>query len=385
MDYIEVLVGVISALISSIVLIWWGMRICKKDITIKHNVNPYSWFMIHTIVYFITITLMLIVDMIQANSEVIKEMPVGIIGAMILFVQKGGLIILVMLVSSWIYNRYIKINEFSYFIIRYPWIKKIFFSLICISLGGLYLIEIQKRNNCNILSDDYSFIAVWIISFIQIWIGFGMRFYGRGEFKMRFSEWKKRMKSIEELKYFLICILSMLVIPIMTVVYYVVKGKIPESAINIIHFLFLGISFGAIVLILVIFFWNLRHNPNNCISKRRLNNCLNNLFNNKKIQVDYYEGVKYCIVKKSSCIALTASIDNVILDKDVQFDDEYRERLEQLLDLFEGEYTFEKYTEEDIRKNIEMDLSKFATDRKDILKEGWSKVYEVCEQKEKEK
>lgn len=85
------------------------------------------------------------------------------------------------------------------------------------------------------------------------------------------------------------------------------------------------------------------------------------------------------------CIALTASIDNVILDKDVQFDDEYRERLEQLLDLFEGEYTFEKYTEEDIRKNIEMDLSKFATDRKDILKEGWSKVYEVCEQKEKEK
>lgn len=32
-----------------------------------------------------------------------------------------------------------------------------------------------------------------------------------------------------------------------------------------------------------------------------------------------------------------------------------------------------------------MDLSKFATDRKDILKEGWSKVYEVCEQKEKEK
>ena len=59
--------------------------------------------------------------------------------------------------------------------------------------------------------------------------------------------------------------------------------------------------------------------------------------------------------------------------------------MEQLLDLFEGEYTFEKYTEEDIRKNIEMDLSKFATDRKDILKEGWSKVYEVCEQKEKEK
>lgn len=264
-------------------------------------------------------------------------------------------------------------------------------SIVCGNAGrtksqmDAYLIEIQKRNNCNILSDDYSFIAVWIISFIQIWIGFGMRFYERGEFKMRFSEWKKRMKSIEELKYFLICILSMFVIPIMTVVYYVVKGKIPERAINIIHFLFLGISFGAIVLILVIFFWNLRHNPNNCISKRRLNNCLNNLFNNKKIQVDYYEGVKYCIVKKSSCIALTASIDNVILDKDVQFDDEYRERLEQLLDLFEGEYTFEKYTEEDIRKNIEMDLSKFATDRKDILKEGWSKVYEVCEQKEKEK
>ena len=163
------------------------------------------------------------------------------------------------------------------------------------------------------------------------------------------------MKSIEELKYFLNCMLSMLVIPIMTVVYYVVKGKIPERAINIIHFLFLGISFGAIVLILVIFFWNLRNNPNNCISKRRLNNCLNNLFNNnKKIQVDYYEGVKYCIVKKSSCIALSASIGNIILDKDVQFDDEYRERLKQLLDLFEGEYPFEKYTEEDIRKKLKL-------------------------------
>lgn len=386
MDYIEGLIGVISALISSIALTWWGIGICKKDIEIKHNVDPYGWFMVHTIVYFITITLMLIVDMIQANSEAVKEMPVGVIGAIILFIQKGGLIILVMLMSSWMYNRYIKINEFYYFIKRYPWIKKIFFSVICISLGLLYLIEIQKgNNNSNILSDDYSFFAVWIITFIQIWIGFGMKFYERGEFKIRFSEWAKRMKNKEELKYFIICILSMFVIPIMTVAYYVVKGKIPERAIDIIHFLFSGISFGAIVLIFVILFWNLKHNPSNRISKRRLNNCLNNLFNNnKKIQVDYYEGIEYCVVKKSSSVIWIASIDNITFDEDVQFD-EYRERLENLSELFESEYTFEKYTEEEIRTNIGNSLSKLAKDRKDILKEGWSKVYEVSEQKEKEK
>lgn len=386
MDYIVGLIGVISALISSIVLTWWGIGICRKNIKIEHNVDPYGWFMIHTIVYFFTITLMIIVDMIQANSEAVKEMPVGVIGAILLFIQKGGLIILVMLMSSWMYNRYIKINEFNYFIKRYPWIKKLFFSVICISLGKLYLVEIQKGNsNSNILSDDYSFFAVWIITFIQIWIGFGMEFYERGEFKIRFSEWAKRMENKEELKYLVICILSMFVVPIMTVAYFVVKEKIPERAINIIHFLFLGISFGAIVLIFAILFWNLKHNPSNRISKRRLNNCLNNLFNNnKKIQVDYYEGIEYCVVKKSSSVILSASIDNITFDEDVQFD-EYRERLEKLLELFESEYSFEKYTEEEIRTNIGNSLSKLAKDRKDILKEGWNKVYEVCEQKEKKK
>ena len=56
-----------------------------------------------------------------------------------------------------------------------------------------------------------------------------------------------------------------------------------------------------------------------------------------------------------------------------------------LLELFEREYSFEKYTEEEIRMNIGNSLSKLAKNRKDILKEGWNKVYEVCEQKEKEK
>ena len=384
--YYEIFIGVMSALVSSIVLILLWLRHCRNDIIIKHDVNPYGWIMVNTIVYIFTLTLMLIADIVQVKFEMIKEMPVGIKGAMILFAQKGGLIILVMLVSSSIYNFYIKINEFSYFIQRYPWIKKIFFSLICISLGVLYLIEIKKGNNCNILSDEYSFVIVWIISFIQIWIGFDMKVYEWGEFKMRFNEWVNRMENKKEKKFFLICILSMLVTPIMTVVYYVVKGIIPEGIINIIHFLFSGISIGAIVLILVIIFWGLRHNPNNYISKRRLSTCLNNLFNNNnnKIQVDYYGGVKYCIVKKSSCIVLMASIDNIILDEDVQFDDEYKERLKQLLNLFEREYSIDKKNE-DIRKEIEIDLSKFAADRKDILKEGWSKVYEVCKQKEKEK
>lgn len=385
MDYIESSIVVISALISSVALIMWWLGICRKDIVIKHKIDPYGWFVVHAVVDYITILLMLIVDMIQVKSEVVKEMPVGVKGAIILFVQKGGLIILVMLMSSWLYDRFIKINEFSYFIKRYPWIKKVFYSLIYISLVLLYLIEIQEKNdNTNILSEDYSFIALYMISFIQIWIGFGMEYYEWDEFKNHFSEWVKRMKNKEELKSFSICILSVIIIPTLPVAYSGIKEKVPESAVNIIQSMFLGISFGTVVLLFVVLFWNLKYNPSNRSSKRRLNNCLNKLFNNKRIQIEYYEGIEYCVVRKNSSVILIASIDNITFDVNIQFD-EYRERLEKLLELFEREYSFEKYTEEEIRMNIGNSLSKLAKNRKDILKEGWNKVYEVCEQKEKEK
>lgn len=189
------IIWIVTSVISSVILIFMVNRIFKRPVVIKHNLNPYEWFGVHIIVYFMTLILMLFADMLYNALAEITFMSFGIKGILCLFIQSGGLIILIMIISSWIYDYYIKTIEFNYFIERHLWIKKVFFSIVCISLAVLYIAEAGKnKQNVNVLSNDYKLIAMWIIVFIQIWIGFGMKV---GVPKFEFFRFIKQNKNIE--------------------------------------------------------------------------------------------------------------------------------------------------------------------------------------------
>lgn len=378
----NIIIGILSGVLSSIFFICWGHRIYNKEIKIEHKLNPLSWIYIHSIVYFLTIMSMLLSDMLLNEFNKIASMPRGIKGITCLFIQNGGLIVLVMLLSSLLYNFYIKLCEFNYFAKRHAWIKKAFFSIVCISLVILYLVEIRRTQNVtNILSDEYKFVAVWMIVLIQIWIGFGMNFYSRDELSYRIKQGIEELKQKEERKYLLHCLLSMISVPAITIIYYIVKDLIVESVRGAISAFSFGIAFGAVLMIFTLFGWNWKYRPNKKMSNRRYKILFTNV--QEEYSTEYYMDVRYELAKKGDEYILQIDEQKVILGDIESFSKEYIDELESAFDKYENSYTLQMYDEKEIYELIEKELLSRASKRKKLLKDGWSIVYKLCDEKEK--
>lgn len=69
---------------------------------------------------------MLISDIIYENFADERNLPLGLKGIVCAFIQNGGMLVFVMLISSLIYNYFVKVIEFNYFVERHPWIKNFF-------------------------------------------------------------------------------------------------------------------------------------------------------------------------------------------------------------------------------------------------------------------
>ena len=122
-----IIYGLISGILSSVLSSYIGYRICKREIVIKHNLNPFYWFWVHFLVSIFTVMLMAFSDFVYENFADVKNLPLGWKGIICAFIQNGGLLVIVMLISSLIYNYFVQAIEFNYFVERHPWIKKLFF------------------------------------------------------------------------------------------------------------------------------------------------------------------------------------------------------------------------------------------------------------------
>lgn len=62
----------------------------------------------------------------------------------------------------------------------------VLFSLVCMSMIVLYVIEFDILNNgVKVLAGEYNFIITWIIVLVEIWVGFGMQIYGKKDFFLK--------------------------------------------------------------------------------------------------------------------------------------------------------------------------------------------------------
>lgn len=103
--------GLISGVLSGVLSGCIGYRICKRTIVIKHNLNPTCWFWVHFLVSIYTIILMLISDIVYENFADERNLPLGLKGIVCAFIQNGGMLVFVMLISSLIYNYFVKVIQ----------------------------------------------------------------------------------------------------------------------------------------------------------------------------------------------------------------------------------------------------------------------------------
>ena len=218
----DIIIEILGAIVVASLFAFLGYKIYYKPTIIEHKLNPASWFCAHLAIYFLTIFLMVGSDVIVINWKVDKCMPLSIKGVLYLFVQNGGLIIFVMAISSLFYDMWIKLIEFNYFIERYKWLKKLFFTVVCVSLIMMYLIIMREQpKNKNILCGEHQYWVVWLIAFIEIWIGFDTSFFSRD----KLSEWialeKEKIKREEEKKYIISCMATMIIMLIVPLILWI--------------------------------------------------------------------------------------------------------------------------------------------------------------------
>ena len=380
------LVWVITSVISSVALCFVVSKIFKRPIVIKHNLNPYNWLGVHMIVYFMTLILMLFSDILYYTLLEITSMPLGIKGIICLFIQSGGLIVLVMIISSWIYDYYIKTIEFNYFIERHQWIKKVFFSIVCVSLAILYMAEAGKtQQEVNVLGNDYKLIAMWIIVFIQIWIGFGMKVRVPKCKLMQFLNQNKYIEDSEvekeENKYIFVCLISMFIVPVMMGFYMVVIDKIPKVVSDIMSAVYYGVLAGAVIMFFTIFIYAFKYRPNKWWSIKRFNKLFDQM--QEVAKTEYFERVKYELKKDENDYVI------IIHEEEIKLDDEFlKDYIEKVSTVFGGKvltYSFVDYEKHMVKELICEGLIQISDERQEVLKEGWNIVYKLSDDKERRK
>lgn len=72
-----IIYGLISGILSSVLSSYIGYRICKREIVIKHNLNPFYWFWVHFLVSIFTVMLMAFSDFVYENFADVKNLPLG--------------------------------------------------------------------------------------------------------------------------------------------------------------------------------------------------------------------------------------------------------------------------------------------------------------------
>lgn len=374
--------GIISFIISSILFGYIGYKKSKSksEIVIIHKLNPYGWIWVHFATSIITISLFLVNDFLSDVCLKITTMPFGWRGIVCLFVQTGGLLIPIMILSSIIYNAWIRQIEFKYFVRRHQWIKKFYFTIICFTMPIIYCMEIGNVHQNNILTDvtSKSFV-MWTNVLLGIWVGFGMEF--------NIPQWGKQLKTIqekesrEELTNLICCLGSMFLFPVLMIVWI---GIVENMSISIQHNIqggvwgfILGMSMMAIIL--------LGDNWHRLPSKRRSLKKFEKLFEQTttKWKKGYYSRIKYGIKENEQGIILHIYREKIKLLERNEYSATYLELVERAFASRKFNYSFQVYEKSQISKIMKNELERIAREREELLKEGWNVAYKLCENREK--
>lgn len=382
------ILGVISAILSGVLSSYIGYRICKRKIVIKHTLNPLYWILVHFLVSIFTILLMVISDIVYEAFSDVRSLPLGVKGIMCAFIQNGGMLVFVMLISSLIYNYFVRMIEFNYFIERHQWIKKLFFSIAGITLIIMYMLAIgSSKDHINVLADEYKPVVVWGIVIIEIWVGFGMQINipHRNRFNNICQKNKKKdEKQIKiEKKYIVWCVGSMFLCPIFMMVFLFTDEYMPKAMHRNLHAVFWGLVIGSTAMLVILCVFNFRNYPNEKWSKKLLEKNFEHMNNDSYI--GRFMRVEYSLKKDDKKLVLQIYQQDIDIEERTEYSRNFLNKFEEAFGEKIEVYLLQQYEMEDIQLKIEQKLEQISNKREEVLKEGWDIAYKLCDDKEKQK
>lgn len=382
-----IIYGLISAVLSCILSCFIGYRICKRAIVIRHDLHPLYWFWVHICVSDYTIILMAISDIAYEKVAHINNLPLGVKGIACAFIQNGGMLVLVMLFSSFIYNYFIKLIEFNYFIERHLWIKKLFFSMAGITLIIMYIIVIgSTQDNINILADEYKPVVVWAIVVIEIWVGFGMQInIPHNNIKNRKRKNKKKDEKQEktEKKYIMWCLLSMLLCPITMTIGLYINEYISNLVQKDLKAIFWGLVIGSTTMVVMLYGFNFKKYPDKKRSIKNFEKKFGQMNNDSYL--GHFMRVEYELKKDEKEFTLKIYQQNIEIEKRDMYPSSFLKKFDEAFKEKKEVYLLQQDEVKTIQMKIEQKLEQISNERAELLKQGWNIAYKLCDDKEKQK
>lgn len=261
-------------------VVYYAHRKFYKGIDFSYRISSISWFGLHFSVYFFSLALMffcsILSNAIQNVGELNSLQRWGYI-----FIQQGGGVIFVMVLSSLLYRLLLYSEDLDYAMGYNVTMCKLFFSIVCISCVVLFLWmwEVQGENN----DFEMSQLMMWAVVLVQIWIGFGTGCEGRTSSKSKKIEiWRDR-------KYYSCYFFSMIAPVVLLVLILLNNGEISEWMIKVEGIIFVQLF----VLLASVIVFSVYSNPTNFGSYIRVYFLVKRLFKRTKVYRSHYRGLAY--------------------------------------------------------------------------------------------
>ena len=293
---------------------------------ISYKISPWSWLLVDFVVFFFSLTLMLTcaIETLKANEKPLHD------SFLLSFVQQGGLIIIIMLLSNIIDKLSTRSFDLNYSRGYSPINAKIQFSLACF-FCFLILFIISKQPGINSRTSKllYGQSVMWIINLLQIWICFGSSSNSRLDKKTLCS---KILYFKYEIKYTYPCIISMFVGPFFLIIIYylgLIKGY------NVIAFLDnlnMVLGFESLVIAITVFLKLFHESPLRKYDVYRTKKKLSSLKYNE-IKMGYYRNIKYFIYIKDKKYTIVIEGLDITLDQNNSFTEKEKDDLYSLREI----------------------------------------------------
>ncbi len=260
-------------------VVYYAHRKFNKGIDFSYSISSLKWFELHFSVYFFSLLLMIFCSVI---SNAVNDVTLlsGVKRWSYIFLQQGGGVVFVMVLSSLLYKLLLYSGDLDFAMGYSVNMCKLFFSVVCISCALLFrwMWKVQGANG----DFEISQLVMWIVVFVQIWIGFGTGCEGRIAVKSKKSDmWRN--------KRYYSCYLFSIIAPAICLQALLKYGEKAKWM----------MGFGGTILIqlfillgaVVCFF--IYSNPNKIDSCIRAYFLVRRLFKRKKVYSSHYRGLAY--------------------------------------------------------------------------------------------
>ena len=295
--------------------------VLSRKIKIVYKISLKAWFPVNIIVFYFSLVLMLVTTrlIISANGN---EM-------WILFIQQGGVVTIVMLLSSWMNKTLIQSSDLDYTKGYSPMYIKIHFSLICAAAAYVCYLDGKSIEGVSSNPPQYGQAVMWLVVISQIWIGFGN--FSTSRLNQE-SPCVRLKEMIDNLRYTYPCMISILIGPVSLwlLIYCVLeKGFQIPKWVDTISYIFM---FEALVFTMFLFIIVTYRMPPKWYDVYRLKKKIFKL-NTSDVIKGYYRGVKYEITSCEEGCRVTIQNMNIEIDKNNRLTKREKSNLKKFTDV----------------------------------------------------